>query len=163
MMRKFLLGILAILLLIEEWIWDTLSVLGRFIDEHLGLERFENWLANTTPPLALLAISIPIILVTPLNIAAVMMLANGMILQGVALEIVAKVIGTVFIARFFKLSKTQLLTFRPIAWVYNTVTYWLRWAHEKIQATPFYQWVKKVKVDVKAKVAVWVREVKRLF
>ena len=160
-MQKVLLAILAIVLIIEEWLWDTLSALGRFIDEHLGLARFELWLSQTTPLLALLAISIPIILVTPLNIAAVMLFANGMILQGLLLEIIAKLFGTVFIARFFKLSKKQLLTFRVIAWVYYTVTYWLQWAHEKIQNTAPYQWLKKTKAELKRKTTVWLQKIRQ--
>lgn len=162
-MKKLLLSILAVFLIIEEWLWDTLSALGHFLAIHLGLARFENWLAQTTPMLALLAISIPIILVTPLNIAALMMLAHGMILQGIALEIVAKLLGTVFIARFFKLSKQQLLTFRLIAWVYNTVTYWLNWAHRKIQETAMYQWLKKAKAELKVKASHWVQKIKQMF
>ena len=161
-MKKLLLSILAIFLIIEEWLWDTLSALGHFLAIHIGLARFENWLAQTTPGLALLAISVPIILVTPLNIAAVMMLAHGMILQGIALEVVAKLLGTVFIARFFKLSKPQLLTFRLIAWVYNTISFWLSWAHEKIVETAVYQWAKKTKAEIKAKVSVWVQKIKRM-
>lgn len=162
-MKKLLLSILAIILIIEEWLWDTLSAVGHFLALHLGLVRFENWLAQTTPMLALLAISIPIVLVTPLNIAALMMLAHGMILQGIALEILAKLLGTVFIARFFKLSKQQLLTFRLIAWVYNTITFWLSWAHKKIIETAVYKWAKKVKAEIKAKVSVWVQKIKRMF
>ena len=160
-MRKLLLSILAIFLLIEEWLWDTLSALGHFLAEHLGLARFENWLAQTTPGFALFAISVPIVLVTPLNIAAFWLLANGLILQGITLEIIAKLLGTLFIARFFTLSKKQLLTFRLIAWVYNTISFWLGWAHAKIAETAVYQWVKKTKAEVKAKLARWMKKLKR--
>lgn len=160
-MKKLLLSILAIILIIEEWLWDTLSALGHFLALHLGLVRFETWLAQTTPGLALIAVSIPIVLVTPLNIAAFWLLAHGLILQGIALEIIAKLLGTLFIARFFSLSKKQLLTFRMIAWTYHTISFWLRWAHEKITETAVYQWAKKIKAEVKAKVALWVKKIKQ--
>lgn len=159
-MKKLLLSILAIILIIEEWLWDTLSALGHCLAYYLGLARFETWLAQTTPHLALIAISIPIVIVTPLNIAAFWLLANGLILQGIVLEIFAKLLGTLFIARFFSLSKKQLLTFRLIAWLYNTITFWLRWAHEKVVETAVYQWAKKIKVEVKAKMAAWVNKIK---
>ena len=134
-MKKFLISLLAIILIIEEWLWDALSALGHFLAYHLGLARFELWLAQTSPYQALFAICIPVLLVTPINIAAVWLLINGLVLQGIALEIVAKLFGTLFIARFFTLTKKQLLTFRLLAWIYNTISYWLRWAHERIIET----------------------------
>jgi hypothetical protein len=157
-MKKLLLSIFAIILIIEEWLWDSLSAFGHCLAYYLGLARFENWLAQTTPYQSLIAISIPIIIVTPLNIAAFWLLANGLILQGIALEITAKLLGTVFIARFFSLTKSQLLTFRLIAWLYHTITFWLRWAHEKITETWVYQWAKKIKLEVKAKMLAWFKK-----
>lgn len=154
-MKKFLLAIFAIILLIEEWLWDILSAFGHYLVELLGLAKFEAWLAQTTPNQALFAISIPVLLVTPLNIAAIWLLAHGLILQGVALEIVAKLLGTIFIARFFTLMKAQLLTFSLLNKLYLTITNWLRWAHEKISETAVYKWSKKFKADVKAKMKAW--------
>lgn len=154
-MKKILLSLLAIVLIIEEWLWDALSALGHFLAYHLGLARFELWLAQTSPYQALIAISIPILLVTPINIAAFWLLANGLILQGIALEIVAKLLGTLFVARFFTLTKKQLLTFRLIATIYNTISYWLHWAHEKIVETTVYQLAKRLKTRVKAIIATW--------
>jgi hypothetical protein len=152
-MKKLLVSILAIILIIEEWLWETLSAFGHCLAYYLGLSRFENWLAQTTPYQSLLAISVPIILVTPLNIAAFWLLAHGLILQGIGLEIIAKLLGTLFIARFFKLTKSQLLTFRLIAWLYHTITHWLNWAHAKIIETIVYQRLKKLKSEIKAKLA----------
>ncbi len=154
-MKKLALALLAIVLIVEEWLWDALSACGHYLAYYLGLTRFENWLAKTSPYQALMAISIPILLVTPLNLAAFWLLAHGLILQGIALEIAAKLFGTLFIARFFSLTKPQLLTFRWLAWLYHTITTWLRWAHEKIQATAVYQWLKAMKAEVRAKIAAW--------
>jgi hypothetical protein len=154
-MKKLLLSLLAIIFIIEEWLWDALSALGHFLAYHLGLARFELWLAQTSPYQALIAISIPVLLVTPINIAAFWLLANGLILQGIGLEIVAKLLGTLFVARFFTLTKQQLLTFRLIAWVYNIITYWLHWAHERIIETGVYQWMTTIKTRAKAMLAVW--------
>jgi hypothetical protein len=157
-MKKFLISFLAIILIIEEWLWDALSALGHFLACHLGLARFELWLAQTSPYQALCAICIPLLLVTPINIAAVWLLINGLVLQGIALEIAAKLLGTLFIARFFTLTKKQLLTFRLLAWVYNTVSYWLGWAHERIIETDVYRWAKKIKIRVKATMARWFKK-----
>jgi hypothetical protein len=157
-MKKLLLSLLAILLIIEEWLWDALSALGHCLVYYLGLAKFELWLTQRSPYQALVAISIPILVVTPINVAAFWLLANGLILQGIGLEILAKLLGTLFVARFFTLTKQQLLTFRLIAWVYNTITYWLHWAHEKITETAVYQWAKAIKIRAKATMAAWFKK-----
>jgi hypothetical protein len=157
-MKKILLSLLAIILIFEEWLWDVLSALGSFLAYHLGLAKFELWLAQTQPYQALFAISIPILLVTPINIAAFWLLANGMILQGILLEIFAKLLGTLFVARFFTLTKKQLLTFRLLAWAYNTISYYLSWAHERIIETTVYRWAKKIKTHAKATMAAWFKK-----
>ncbi len=154
-MKKILLSICAVILIIEEWLWDVLSAFGHYLVVRLGLVRFENWLMQTTPYQALFAISIPILLVTPLNFFAIWLLANGLILQGISLELFAKLLGTIFIARFFTLSKPQLLTFRLIAALYNTISAWLQCAQDKITETAVYRIAKKFKAEVKARWAVW--------
>lgn len=154
-MKKLLLSLLAIILIIEEWLWDALSACGHCIAYYLGLAKFEQWLAQTSPYQALFAISIPIIFITPINIAAVILLTNGLILQGIIVEVFAKLLGTLFVARFFTLTKPQLLSFRCLAWVYQTITFWLRWAHGLIIETYVYQAAQQLKASVKAKVAHW--------
>lgn len=158
LMKKLLLSFLAIILIIEEWLWDTLSLLGHFLAYHLGFARFEQWLAKSSPYQALIAISIPILIVTPINIAAIWLFANGLILQSIVLELFAKLFGTLFVAHFFTLTKKQLLTFRLLARVYNTISYWLSWAHSKIIETPIYQWTKKMKIHLKTIIATWFKK-----
>jgi hypothetical protein len=150
-MKKFLLSVVAVILIIEEWLWDLLSAFGHYVAIRLGFIKFENWLMQTTPYQALFAISVPVLLVTPLNIIAIGLLSNGLILQGIALELCAKLLGTLFIARFFTLTKKQLLSFRLLASVYSAITTCLHWAHEKISQTAVYQMATKIKAAVKAK------------
>lgn len=154
-MKKLVLTLLAILLIIEEWLWDILSVCGHYLALLLRLESVERWLMQTAPFTALLAIMIPILIVTPINLAAFWLLLHGLLLQGLLLEVFAKLLGTLLVARVFTLTKPQLLTFAVIAWVYNTVTAWLRWAHAKIADTAIYRWSREVKAQVKAKVKAW--------
>jgi len=149
-MNRLLLSILAIFLIIEEWIWDFLSAFGHYLFSLLKLESFERWLSQTSPNTALLAFMIPLLIVTPINLAAIWLLINGLLLQGVLLEVFAKLLGTLLVARVFTLTKTQLLTFKVIAIIYTTISGWLRWAHQKIIDTAIYRYSKQVKADVKA-------------
>jgi hypothetical protein len=154
-MKKLVLTLLAVLLIIEEWLWEFLSACAHYLAVLLRLESVERWLSQTAPVTALLAIMIPILIVTPINLAALWLLLHGLLLQGVLLEVFAKLLGTLLVARVFTLTKPQLLTFSAIALVYNTITTWLRWAHAKIADTAIYRLSRKVKAQVKAKVKAW--------
>lgn len=154
-MKKLLLSLLAIVLIIEEWLWDALSAFGHWLVALLHLERIERWLSRSSPNLALFAFSIPLLIVTPINLAAFAFLAHGLILQGVLLEIVAKLLGTLLVARVFALTKPQLLTFKVMALVYSTISAWLHWAHMKISETAIYRLAKTLKAEVKARVHAW--------
>ena len=144
-MKKSLLSFLAIFLIIEEWLWDLLTALGHSLSHRLHLEQFEQWLRQTDPAMALVAFSIPILIVVPINIVAFELVANGLILQGILTEILAKLLGTLLVARVFALTKPQLLTFAFLMVIYTTITGWLKWAHDKITETTVYRWMKQLK------------------
>ncbi|CAG1022421.1 hypothetical protein IVG45_03165 [Methylomonas sp. LL1] len=159
-MKKLLLSILAIILIIEEWLWDALSAFGHVLIRLLHLEVVERWLSQASPHVALMAFTIPLLIVTPINLAAFALLAHGLILQGVLLEIVAKLLGTLLVSRVFALTKPQLLTFRVLAFVYATIRRWLRWAHQKITETKVYKIAKALKAEVKQRFAAWFKSIK---
>jgi hypothetical protein len=144
-MKKNLLSLLAIFLIIEEWLWDLLTAFGRSLSQWLNLQQFEQWLSQTTATMALVAFSIPILIVTPINLAAFGLLAKGLILQGILMEVLAKLLGTLLVARVFALTKPQLLTFTFLRITYTTVTRWLQWAHAKVTETAVHRWAKQLK------------------
>lgn len=150
-MKKTLLSLLAIFLIIEEWLWDLLTALGRSLSQWLNLQRFEQWLSQTTATMALFAFSIPLLIVAPINLAAFSLLAKGLILQGILLEVLAKLLGTLLVARVFALTKPQLLTFVFLRVTYTTITRWLQWAHAKITETAIYRLAKQLKDQIKGK------------
>jgi hypothetical protein len=145
-MKKFLLSFLAIFLIIEEWLWDLLTAFGHSLSQWLNLEQFEQWLSQTSATMALVAFSIPILVVTPINLMAFGLMVNGLILQGILMEVLAKLLGTLLVARVFALTKPQLLTFAFLMIIYSTIIGWLHWAHEKITETTVYRWAKQLKV-----------------
>jgi hypothetical protein len=156
-MKRFLLSLLAVILLIEEWLWDILTALGHHLARLLHLAKFERWLSQASPRLALVAFTIPLLIVTPVNLTAFWLLAHGLVLQGVLVEIVAKLLGTLLVARVFALTKPQLLTFATFARVYATITGWLHWAHQRITQTAVYRLASQVRAQVKAGFRAWVR------
>ncbi len=154
-MKKILLSLLAIVLIFEEWLWDLLTAFGHSLVRWLHLGYVEQWLIQTSPFMALTAISIPLLIITPINILALSMLANGLLVQGIVLELLAKLLGTLLVARVFALTKPQLLTFALLNLIYSTITGWLQWAHRKIAETEIYRWSKQFKADAKARFSAW--------
>ncbi|MGZ8160099.1 MAG: hypothetical protein ACXWT4_14975 [Methylobacter sp.] len=104
------------------------------------------------PPQALLAFSIPLIVVTPLNILALFLLTHGRLVEGILLEIAAKLLGTLLIARIFRLVRPALLTFAWFAKLYQAIIGLLQWAHHLIQDTSIYQLSIVMKAAVKARI-----------
>lgn len=154
-MKKLLLSVLAIFLLVEEWLWDMLTALGRRLFVWLHLAGFERWLAQTSPKVAMAAFVLPVALVLPVKLAALFLFAHGQLVQGVGLLIAAKLFATLLVSRMFAITRPQLLSFAWFASVYTTITCWLNWAHERIRATAVYQQATKFKQAVRIKLAEW--------
>lgn len=110
--------------------------------------------------MALLAFTIPMLIVTPLNLAAIWMLTHGLLIQGILLELLAKLLGTVLIARVFALTKPQLLSFTFLRIIYTTITGWMQWAHRKVVDTAFYQQLKNFQLAAKIRFAKWFSKAK---
>ena len=157
-MNKIILSLLAVFLIIEEWLWDGLTVFGHALISWFHLEAVEEWLSRASPPTALVAFCIPLLIVTPINLLALNLLANGLIMQGLGLEVVAKLFGTLLVARVFSITKPQLLTFGWLRMIYTTITGWLQWAHKKVTDTAVYRWSKHLKAEAKIRLATWFKQ-----
>ena len=153
MLQRILLSLLAVLVIIEEWLWDILTLAGKGLSHLLHLERFDEHLARASPNQALFALLIPLLIVTPINLLALFLLTHGAVMQGIALEIVAKLLGTLLVARVFRLVRASLLTFAWFAWIYHTITAILRWAHQMIRSTALYRMSIAVKNAIKRQMA----------
>ena len=155
MLKKLLLTLLAILVIFEEWLWDILTAAGQWLARVLHLEQFDARLARATPPQAVIALLIPLLIVTPINLFALFLLTHGGIIQGILLEIVAKLLGTLLVARIFKLVRPALLTFAWFAKVYTTIIGWLQWAHALVHNSGIYKLSVKVKAAVKYRIGIF--------
>jgi hypothetical protein len=154
-MKQLLLNILALFLLLEEWLWDALTALGRILIAKLHLQAVEDWLRQTRPPVAVAAMLAPVLIVTPLNFFAVWLLLQGHALAFLQLEAVAKLLGTLLVARVFNLTKPQLLTYKAINCLYVTISGWLAWAHRIITTAAVYRWAQQLKAAAKARWRSW--------
>jgi hypothetical protein len=100
----------ALVLLVEAWFWDT----GSAIAARLALWPPLRWLEariRTLPPwAALTAFVLPGLLLLPVKLLALLAIAHGHAVSGVAGFIVAKLGGAVVVARIYVLTLPTLLT-----------------------------------------------------
>jgi hypothetical protein len=156
-MKRLILTFLALLLLIEEWLWSELTALGNRLSVWLHLLKFDNWLIMASPEIAMAAFILPVLLLAPVQIAALWLAANGQLATGIALLTLAKLFATLLISHMFMLTRDKLLTFPWFASVYTTITHWLEWAHERIRATEAYKRVLQLKHLAAARLDEWWR------
>jgi hypothetical protein len=154
-MKNIFVFILAIFVIIEEWVWDGLVAVSRKLSKLFNLQQLDLWLSQASPSMALFALAIPLILTTPFNVLVVILLANGAIIQAIMLEICVKLVGTLLVGHVFNLVKPALLTFEWFSFVYNNVIKLLQWAKHLVKDTQIYKLSMQVKSAVYSKVRSW--------
>lgn len=105
--------VVALVLLFEEWCWETGARLGARIA--LRLSRWL-WVAtlearvSTLPPYAALCLfTLPGLLLLPVKVLALFAIAHGHAASGIATIVVAKVGGAAVVARLYTLTLPTLL------------------------------------------------------
>ena len=135
-LRRPLLIFLAIVFLIEAWLWQHLSPLVRWVVDRLSWPQLRVWLAaliERLPPYATLVIFIiPGLLLLPLKLLGLWLLAHGQWLLFLAVFAFGKLIGLGVSAFIFDVTKPKLLQLPWFRWIYEHVLAWLAWAHELV-------------------------------
>jgi hypothetical protein len=100
----------ALLLLIEEWFWDTGMYLGSLVVGWPPLKALETWLRGLPPYPALCVFVLPTLLLFPIKLLALFAIASGHVVSGVCVIVVAKLGGAALLARVYLLTRASLLT-----------------------------------------------------
>lgn len=157
-MKKVLLSILAISVLLEEWLWDLLTDFEHCLTAWYHLENLERWLANSPPWVALSAFFIPSLLFLPVEFTALSLSSSGQVVEGISLHIVSQIFSTMILSWIFDITREQLMTFGWFAVLYQTITRWLNWSHEQLRETAAYQHALKTKLAIHVKLVEWVHK-----
>ncbi len=116
---------LAIIFLIESWIWDHVKEWLRVIERALGLERLESWLqgvvSRLSPQMTLALFAIPMIAVFPVKLAAMALLAQGHVFWGLIFIFLVKSLTLGVEAFLFDICRDKLLQMPWFARVYSIV------------------------------------------
>ncbi len=122
--RWLLRVILALVILFEEWGWEPLqramAALGR-----LPVFRHLEALLRRLPPYAALAVfCLPYLALLPVKLLALWLIGIGRAGLGVAVIVLAKLIGTAILARLFALTQPALMRLAWFARWYGRWTVW---------------------------------------
>lgn len=104
---------LAIVLWLEEWLWEPLAELMHRLGRLPLLRQIEALLRRAPPWLALACYAVPVLTLLPFKILGLWLLGKGHVLLGTAVFLAAKVVGTAICARIFALTRETLMR---LAW-----------------------------------------------
>lgn len=120
MMRRLLQPLwvlLAIVFLIEAWLWDHLEPVVAWVVERIPLRAFKTWLADRidtlSPAMTLIVFIVPVIPLFPLKLFGLWLLANEYWVSAVVTIIFAKFLGVGVAAFIFDVTRSKLL---EMAW-----------------------------------------------
>jgi hypothetical protein len=127
---------LAVVFLVEGWLWRQLEGLVSRLVAALGLPalkaRLAAWIERLPPPATLLVFLVPGLLLLPMKLLGLWLLAHGAWGWALGLLVMAKLVGVGVTAFIFKLTRPKLLRMAWFVWVYRRVQTALAWAHRQI-------------------------------
>ena len=148
-LRALTFGVLALILLFEEWGWEPLARLfGRLARLPLWA-RVEALITRLPRWGALLIFAVPWALLLPLKFLALFLFAHSQKALGISLLLGAKLVGTAIVARLFQLTQPALMRFPIFAKWYPRWKTWKDRLMAQIRASQLWQFAIRVKVAIK--------------
>lgn len=119
----------ALLLLAEDWLWDVGARLMALLARWPPLRRLEAWLQTLGPAASLAVFVLPAVALFPVKVLALLAMAHGHALTGLAVVLTAKLAGAAAVARLYTLTRPTLLTMawfaRLLAWFLAIKARWI--------------------------------------
>jgi hypothetical protein len=120
MMRRLLQPfwvLLAVIFLIEAWLWDHLEPIVERVVAAIPLRAFKQWLSDRvdalSPAMTLIVFAVPVIPLFPLKLAGLWLLANEYWLSAAVVIVAGKFLGLGVTAFIFDVTRDKLL---QMAW-----------------------------------------------
>src|SRR5215831_6377336 len=129
----------AVVILIEDWLWDDLARLAAAIGKLPVFRAIEALITRLPPYLALACFGLPTLLLVPVKIAAFYFIAHGKATLGLLTVIGAKIVGTALVARIFVLTRPKLMRIGWFAWIHERFITFKARIYGVIKATPVYR------------------------
>ena len=116
-------GLLALLILFEEWGWEPLQRMLARIGRWPGLRWIEGCVRRMPPWAAVILFVVPAAVLLPVKLLALWAIGRGHLVLGMLVIVAAKIVGTAIVARLFTLTQPALMQLRWFAWAYS---HWMR-------------------------------------
>ncbi len=120
MMRRLLQPfwvLLAVVFLIEAWLWDHLEPIVERVVERIPLRAFKHWLAEKvdtlSPAMSLIVFIVPVIPLFPLKLFGLWLLTHEYWVSAITMMVFAKFLGLGVTAFIFDVTRPKLL---EMAW-----------------------------------------------
>lgn len=117
--------LLAIIFLIEAWLWDHLEPIVARIVALIPLRAFKQWLServdSLSPAMTLIVFVVPVIPLFPLKLVGVWLLMHEHWLSAISTIIFAKFLGVGVTAFIFDVTRPKLLEMRWFEALYDFV------------------------------------------
>src|SRR6201987_899448 len=105
--------LLAIIFLIEAWLWDNLEPIVARVVAAIPLRTFKQWLADRvdtlSPAMTLIVFIVPVLPLFPLKMVGVWLVVHEYWLRGVFTFLFAKLVGVGITAFIFDVTRPKLL------------------------------------------------------
>ena len=105
--------LLAVIFLIEAWLWDRLEPIVAWAVEKIPLQAFKHWLAERvdtlSPAMTLIVFIVPVIPLFPLKLIGFWLLAHEYWLSAILTIVFAKLLGVGVAAFVFDVTRPKLL------------------------------------------------------
>lgn len=123
-LRNLLGGLLALLILFEEWGWEPLQQALAWVGRLPGLRWIEARIRALPPYAALAILLLPTLLLLPVKLLALWLIGQGKVVTGTLVILGAKIAGTALVARLFGLTQATL---KQLPWFARLYTRWTHW------------------------------------
>lgn len=154
-------ALLAILLWLEEWLWEPLGELMRRIGRLPLIRQLEGLIAHAPPWLALACFAIPLLSLLPFKIAGLWLFGRGHVLSGLGMFFSAKVVGTALGARIFALTRPALMRLAWFARLWAWFVALRERVYARVMANPVWAAVWTATQNMSARLREWWRSLKR--
>lgn len=157
MLRKLLKTVwflLALLFLLEAWLWDLLVPPIRALIERIGWhaikERLGLWLTSLPRWLIVFIFILPDTILLPVKLGGLWLAAQGHVVLGTGIFVVAKTLSLGITVLLFELCRARLLELA-----------WFRWIYEKIEALR--AWARAQTEPIRYELGLWMQVVRAQF
>jgi hypothetical protein len=129
----------ALLMWIEEWLWEHLKTFTGWVAKFPLIRWFERFVERLPPYPTMALFLLPGAVLLPVKIGAVWLMTHGHWLWGMGLIVGAKVLGTAIAARAYVVCKPKLMTIGWFARLHDWLIATRDWLYSRMAAMPLYQ------------------------